>query len=228
MRDNRKNQQYWNDLKAQLRKSLDTIAQAASADGISARMRTRMKLRDHNNSFNFFLASYSAGDDLRTCRELYMQCLHKAEEIWELKTDYVDLIRYVSLGVLFGVNPGEAGILSRMVNVSGYADRLLCAMLRSLDPTCPLKECDSVPAPYDKAAAVLDMDRAEAENALVRYLNKDWYLGHRTCLWYDEHKRDDFTYLGYWSFEAAALVKILGLYDRELAAAPYYPPELAD
>ena len=121
----------------------------------------------------------------------------------------------------------EPTILRNIVDKTGYADQLLCAMLNGLDPSHPVQEIDTVPAPYTFASAVLDMEPRLAEQALAEYLKKHWYKGHRDTGWYDNHKLDNLKYVGYWSFETAALVKLLQLDDRILQASPYYPAELA-
>lgn len=57
---------------------------------------------------------------------------------------------------------------------------------------------------------------------LAEYLKIKWYKGNSDAGWYDTHKSKENIYNGYWSFETAAIVKILGLDAEKLAGVEYY------
>ena len=59
---------------------------------------------------------------------------------------------------------------------------------------------------------------------LKQILKKGWYNSRREN--YDSHNRSDYTYCGYWSFEAGAIVKLLGIDDTILKDMKYYPYDL--
>ncbi|MNY61286.1 hypothetical protein D3C86_1979500 [compost metagenome] len=44
--------------------------------------------------------------------------------------------------------------------------------------------------------------------------------------WYDNDKNRNDVFFGYWSFESAAFMKILGLEDTILQSQQYYPYDL--
>ena len=100
-----------------------------------------------------------------------------------------------------------------------------------------LKFNDSSLSMRDKAwnSDYTDLDNAlyeentpkEALIDLTAYL-KEWYLLHEDQLWYDSHldlEHND-KYVGYWSFESAAVVYLLGLDDDSLHRFIYYPADL--
>ena len=58
---------------------------------------------------------------------------------------------------------------------------------------------------------------------MKKYL-KGWY--NTDCEVFEAHKSDQKIYYGYWSFEAGAAVKILGIDDSGLKDIPYYPYDL--
>ena len=62
----------------------------------------------------------------------------------------------------------------------------------------------------------------DKEAAMLLYLEK-WYSNHKGYAWYDSHLGDSDTYCGYWSFEAAAIAKILKLDEYKLKESRYYP-----
>lgn len=80
--------------------------------------------------------------------------------------------------------------------------------------------------PYQTLRNILETSSKKAED-IKEYLEKEWYKGHDFLPWYDIHKSDQMLYCGYWSNEAAAAVKILGIDDSCLKDQQYYPYDLA-
>lgn len=228
MRDMQKNPQYWESVEEDRMETIHINEGIMKKGPRSEEHRNRLRLSRLDTEFELFLAAYSKGAPLEQCREMYLQCLRCSEDLWKRKTNYTDLVWYVALGVLFRVEPQDAAILERITVATGCADQLTCAFLRALNPNNTVRVMDDVPHPYRVACAVLDMDCQKAESALVKYLERTWYQGQKTQLWHDNHKLGGYHYLGYWSFETAALVRILGLNDEKLKKSPYYPPDLAD
>lgn len=58
------------------------------------------------------------------------------------------------------------------------------------------------------------------------FLEEDWYREHRQFGWYNSHTNKHNTYSGYWSFETAAVVKIMELDDSNFIDNQYYPKDL--
>ncbi|AUS05351.1 PoNe immunity protein domain-containing protein [Pseudotamlana carrageenivorans] len=59
---------------------------------------------------------------------------------------------------------------------------------------------------------------------IKQFLEKDFYHKHMNL--YDSHKSKWNIYCGYWSFEAAAVVKIMNLDDSSFIDNQYYPKDL--
>lgn len=68
------------------------------------------------------------------------------------------------------------------------------------------------------------LPKPEAEKAIKKYLDK-WYEMHKDDAWYDSHLRS-YGYSGYWAWEVAALVKVMGLDDRSFKNHQYYPYDM--
>jgi len=73
--------------------------------------------------------------------------------------------------------------------------------------------------------AIVETDKAEAA-LLVKQFVRQWYIKHKSQGWYNSHKSPHDTYFGYWSFETAAVVKIMGLDDSSFRDCQYYPKDL--
>lgn len=82
--------------------------------------------------------------------------------------------------------------------------------------------------PYAKTREIIELaqaDKKEASKRLQTYMEKEWFKGHYDYEWKNAHKEPG--YVGYWSFETAAIVKILGLDDTSLKDNNHYPYDLA-
>ena len=67
----------------------------------------------------------------------------------------------------------------------------------------------------------------ESQNAkdnIQHYLEFEWYRADCGC--YENHKSDMNIYYGYWSFEAGAVAKIIGIDDANMQDFDYYPYDL--
>ena len=60
------------------------------------------------------------------------------------------------------------------------------------------------------------------EKAMLNYLD-GWYANNASSSWYNSHMSDSEIYNGYWSFESAAISKMLSLNESILEENPYYP-----
>jgi len=74
--------------------------------------------------------------------------------------------------------------------------------------------------------AIIETDKIEAESLVKEFVTKDWYKEHKQTGWYNNHKKPFDSYFGYWSFETAAVVKIMGLDDSSFRDCQYYPKDL--
>ncbi|MCU5462439.1 DUF1911 domain-containing protein, partial [Bacillus cereus] len=81
---------------------------------------------------------------------------------------------------------------------------------------------------YAKTREIIELaqtDKKEASKRLQTYMEKEWFKGHYDYEWKNAHKEPG--YVGYWSFETAALIKILELDDTSLKDNNHYPYDLA-
>lgn len=82
--------------------------------------------------------------------------------------------------------------------------------------------------PYAKTSEIIELafrDKVAASKRLQQYMEKEWYKGHYSYGWRNAHKEPG--YVGFWSFETAALAKILNLDDSSLKNSNRYPYDLA-
>jgi hypothetical protein len=78
--------------------------------------------------------------------------------------------------------------------------------------------------PYEMLYQISQLPVGQTEHAIKNYLNK-WYDLHKEAAWYNTHLRD-WGYSGYWAWEVAAVVKVMGLDDSSFKDHPHYPYDL--
>lgn len=115
-------------------------------------------------------------------------------------------------------------------------DAILARFFHVNDPSQPVQRYDEDYALYstshrelckvlDEAGTVGNKERAIA--ALDDYLS-NWYANQELQTWYNSHTRmeNEVGYVGYWAFEAAAMVYFLDLDDSSLHKYLYYPKDI--
>jgi hypothetical protein len=140
--------------------------------------------------------------------------------------EYADALAMVSFGILLGWN----GLLHRLAPILDYRNRrdgLLERLLQTagIDRDPPPGECLRH-LPYFKSLKIFEADPADRAMLMTEYL-EDWYHASRREPYYDSHKRDT-SFLGYWSWESAAITVLLDIDDTSYRDAQFYPRDLVD
>lgn len=78
----------------------------------------------------------------------------------------------------------------------------------------------TIPVIYDKLDSL--GNSLNKETILLQYL-QTWYSDRKSCSWYESDKGSNDTYVGYWSFEAAALAKVFNVNEHRLSESEFYP-----
>ena len=170
---------------------------------------------------------YSGGSDLEIIEGYYKKLLPYYGKMWDRNYGYIDLIKVLSLGVLFGIDKKEIAVLEEKLKAENFDDYLVNVLIKSVDPGWMNSGTEfEFPRLYDYLKTVLESDASQTCDMLKEYLEKKWYKIHRQCAWYNSHKKDRDLYYGYWSFDAGAIAKILKLDDLTLKDVSYYPYDL--
>ena len=146
---------------------------------------------------------------------------------------YDEMLWLLSLGLLLNTDKSSILLLAEVIDRDNIKDKLFEFLITaSINNRKALtEESDEGPVSirsifHTLRLVLTEKDSKKSEFLIKKFLNKEWYSGHREASWYDNHKED--TYLGYWCFEAAAITCIKGLDDSSYRDHPYYPKDLAD
>src|SRR5690606_35064364 len=145
----------------------------------------------------------------------FKKLLESDIEISNLHNRYVDILHLLSLSILLEMDMTLLKKIIDLINRDHLEDKLIDFIIKykvvdwNRNSNIFLHD-----TPYQSFDEIIEVsDKISAANRLKHYLEKEWYPGHRDSGWYDTHKEKEDLYSGYWSFESAAVVKIMGLDD---------------
>jgi hypothetical protein len=222
MRDNLKNLQYFNDFINEDSARIEKFTNKLINGEVKEERIIPVKSKVHDLRLGIMIARYSRGDEVSILEEEYLKLLSDWEEVWEPEY-YNKNLKMISLAVLFNIDTVRAKKIKDMLEKSNIQDWLLYYLLHSLNSEIKVENKNLIfPNDFTTLQKVV-FEEGKIE-LLKRYLTKEWY--NEDCGCYEAHKSKQNIYYGYWSFEAGAIAKILGLDDSQLKGIQYYPYDL--
>jgi hypothetical protein len=191
-----------------------------------------------NQILHLVIAQYSTGKPIETIVNDWQTLVMLLEDSWldgdgkggiqEYSLDrYVQGLWILVFGILL---PCSDEIFQRIVNVVDRTPRkdwLLEYLISSRIKGRPQVDKLIFPKPYASLKKAVEETEPAKRSAIVKhYLEKEWYQGHKDTYWHTYHKSKFNVFFGYWSFEAAAVVKIAGIDDSSFRDNEYYPKDL--
>lgn len=184
-------------------------------------------------NFNYELedinAKYSLGEAIHTMEVDFENALIDLGHIGKREVGYINLIWMISLGILLETDKKNLVSLAKLVEKENMNDAVIDFLLCASDiGYTKMTNGYYKENPYAKTREIIELaqtDKKEASKRLKTYMEKEWFKGHYDYEWKNAHKEPG--YVGYWSFETAALAKILELDDTSLKDNNHYPYDLA-
>lgn len=178
--------------------------------------------------YKLIRAEYSYGMNCEELEEIYLKGINFVRDIGYEGIGYVNFYNFFSIGILLEADDDKMNEMVQAADGQEMDDILFdflvhfCNLKRNMVSTSFQKE-----RPYMELVGVIETaisDRTKASALLCEYIKKKWLQGHRDYEWHTAHKR--FGYVGLWSFEAAAVSKILNLDDHGIKDNNHYPYDL--
>ncbi|MCU5512512.1 PoNi-like cognate immunity protein [Bacillus cereus] len=174
-------------------------------------------------------AKYSLGEDVSVIEEDFHNAIYDLENTGSREIGYLSLIWIISLGILLETDKKNIERLKKIVDTKNMNDAVIDFLLCASDiGYTKMMNRYYKENPYAKTREIIELaqtDKKEASKRLQTYMEKEWFRGHYDYEWKNAHKEPG--YVGYWSFETAALAKILELDDTSLKDNNHYPYDLA-
>jgi hypothetical protein len=148
---------------------------------------------------------------------------------------YDEMLWMLSLGYLLDI-PNEylqklAGVIDRDQVKDFLLEFIIRAKIKERQPITEesYQKFFYIPDTFKTLRQAITETNKETAIALVkRFVTREWYIKHRSSGWYNSHKSPGGGYYGYWCFESAAVVKIMGLDDGSFREHKYYPGDLVN
>ena len=231
MRDKLKDEAYFNTLIEKEKKNIVMFENAVK----KAKTEKGELDKGTRNGYNILISSYekeinilySCGEALETVEECYKKFLFYFGKMWDRRYGYIELVKVLSLAVLFGIAKEDMSELEERLISQNVDDYLVNFLIKRIDSTWTNNGNEfEFPGVYDYLKLIIENEEGNACELLTKYLREKWYSIHKECVWYDSHKLSKSIYCGYWSFEAGAIAKILNIDDSNMRDMPYYPYDL--
>ncbi|WP_242274691.1 PoNi-like cognate immunity protein [Bacillus cereus group sp. BfR-BA-01310] len=174
-------------------------------------------------------AKYSLGEAIHTMEVDFENAVIALEHTGTSKVGYIYMLWIISLGILLETDKKNIEKLKKIVDKKNMNDSVIDFLLCASDiGYTKITNVYFKENPYAKTREIIELaqtDKKEASKRLKTYMEKEWFKGHYDYEWKNAHKEPG--YVGYWSFETAALAKILELDDTSLKNNNHYPYDLA-
>lgn len=174
-------------------------------------------------------AKYSIGENINTIEEDFINSISDLENIGNKEVGYLNLLWMVSLGILLETDKKNIERLSKLIEKEDIKDSVIDYLLYASDiGWTKVTDIYYKENPYSKTKEIIELaqkDKSESSKRMQKYMEKEWFKGHYDYEWKNAHKEPG--YVGFWSFETAALAKILELDDSSLKENNHYPYDLA-
>ena len=133
----------------------------------------------------------------------------------------------LSIGIMLEIDEMTFDKLVDLVKKDDPEDYLIDYLIQSRHPEWTIRINYNFPRPYGFTRKIIEEENSDqAVKLLKEYVIKKWYQGSRDSAWYDVHKQNVKSHVGYWSFESGALCKLKGLDYKEFEGLPYFPYDL--
>ncbi|MGH1041206.1 hypothetical protein COE92_01545 [Bacillus wiedmannii] len=181
------------------------------------------------HEMNDIRAMYSLGEDISKMEVYFYNAIDDLEQTETSKVGYIYMLWIISLGILLETDKKNLERLKKIVDKKNMNDAVIDFLLCASDiGYTNMTNRYYKENPYAKTKEIIELaqtDKKEASKRLQTYMEKEWFKGHYDYEWKNAHKEPG--YVGYWSFETAALVKILEIDDTSLKGNNHYPYDLA-
>ena len=248
MRDKLKNEQHFDKWINEFYQSLDRVTDWILTGKTAVDRINTMKQSMVQTNINIITCKYSSDKkvyDLKIDLNNAINLTHESwDGFWNIEYNgkklnqygldaYDQMLWMLSIGYLLNIEETNFKKLVEVIDGDGVRDFLFEFIIRAkLKDRQPIteesyQEFFGVPQTFEKLRQVInETNKSKAEKLVKEFITKDWYKNHKDAGWYNSHKSKHNTYFGYWSFETAAVVKIMGLDENSFIDCQYYPKDL--
>jgi len=172
------------------------------------------------------VASYSSGIGKGEFQDNVLKLIEDFSNYFVVYRPYYDYVcDVVSMALLADIKTTDFKKIVRVLARDKVSDKLLNYLIKSMDMVWSDEGAGFIQKkPYSKLNQAIDEKRQDAGLKEVERYLKGWYKANGDAPWHGTHMLEEGNaYVGYWSWEAAALVKSKGWDDENLKDNEFYP-----
>ena len=220
IRDKRKSAEYFDKYIEYQKTRISTKEEKLASAGSDDAKKTRINLSQLSYKLNLIFAEYSAGYSTKDIIKSVESAIDTAIEMQ--KVGFEPMLNILALQVVLGDSYKIAELAEKHKSMI-EKDKLLNCFAKYIQTKKFIWEGDfSVAKVFDGLDKLVTSNDKEAE--LCKYL-ETWYANRKAASWYGTDKNDNDVYVGYWSFESAAVVKIFGVSPSSFYYNDYFPKD---
>lgn len=178
--------------------------------------------------YKIFKTTYSAGYPITNVKKAFLDYLEAKCPVLDGQIGYLDDLDILSIAILLDIDGEVLAPFMENIEKVNYEDYLLDFLIRYYRSDWPQHEKIRFRHPFAHVKKIIEApDKDQAQLALGKYIVSKWYPGSKDAPWHNSHQsKNPAFHSGYWSFEAGAIAKILGLDDSNLKNQQYYPYDM--
>ena len=249
MRDKQKNKEYFIEYIESKNSLIKKNKTSLSSGKVAVNKIDRAKYRCLGYKIESLIAQFSLGKSIQEMKEVLSDIINDISSSWlpistkvkdekgnyweqYMVSPYERFLNLLSLAYLLEVSNKEFQTLVDIIDRDNISDNLYEFIIKARFPDRVQKRSEEYDTKqsvilkvYDKLRKATETeDKTEVSKLVKQFLEKNFYHKHMNL--YNSHNSKANIYCGYWSFEAAAIVKIMGLDDSSFVDNQYYPKDL--
>jgi hypothetical protein len=237
VRSTNKNQGYFDQYISTVEEIIDESYEDLKKGEVKSAQIKSFKANICSSHLKLVVAKYSAGFPIQELQQDLKKAIALLDETWsfpegpEVAPFYWDTfpeyLWMLSIACCLDMDANEIAPLIRIADNAAGRDWLVDFLISNFRISQFEPPLVIFPKPYGTIRSVIAESNSGLQSLkLGKYLEKEWYPGHKGVYWYDNHKSKHDIFFGYWSFEAAAVVKIAGIDDSSFRDNQYYPKDM--
>ena len=218
IRDKRKSEEYFKEyIDYQNARIISKEKKLAEID-TDIEKKNRINLSQIKYKMDLIFAEYSAGYLPADIKKTVESAIDTAVEMPQVSFEF--LLNILALQVILD-DPYKINKLLEKYNRIITGDKLLnCFAKYVCEKKIVWEGTFSISSIFDCLDKIDTIE--DKENVLITYL-ATWYENRKDASWYESDKNNNNVYVGYWSFESAAIVKIFDIKESKISESIYYP-----
>ena len=218
IRDKRKDADYFDAYITYQLERINNKEMKLEACGDDEEKKQRIYLSLSKYKIDLLFAEYSAGYERSHLIDSFHSSIDTIIEMKEL--DYESMLNTLSMAVFLDEKYKLNKLYKQHDDLIQNDKLLRCLYNYIVNWTIVWEGTLTIPHIYD---TINDIAVVENKATVLNEYLDTWYSNRRELSWYDSHKSNNDIYVGYWSFESAALAQIFGIEDQKLRENEYYP-----